>query len=107
MLSIFSSEWINITTKKAQDLQDNVLSPHTWHAPHQGKHLHYVNILKRQINFSLLQNLRLCMCLISVPHTMGLIGLFTSQIINMHANVFNVGDGSQSWFHMNNDDGKM
>lgn len=41
---------------------------------------------------------RVCMGvrLIAVPHTMDLISLFSSQIKSMHANVFNLGDGSQS-----------
>lgn len=42
-----------------------------------------------------------------IPHTMDLIGLFSSQTRSMHANVFNLGNGSQSWFHMNNNDEKM
>lgn len=36
-----------------------------------------------------------CVCLISLPHTTVLIGLFSSQIRSMHANVFNLCNGTQ------------
>lgn len=46
----------------------------------------------------------LCASLIFMPHTTDLIGLLSNEIRSMHTNVLNMGDGSQSRFHMNNDD---
>lgn len=73
--------------------------------PYQGKYMTDTdcgNFLKSVcVRYWLIDD---CLSLISAQHTTALIGLFSSQIRSMHANVFNLGDGSQSWFHMNNGD---